>query len=598
MAENNKKQTGNGQELKSHWVSIRFEITMYIIWKSIVNSFKNIFFIMVPAADRRAGGRFSFAIHTIFAVLTLEGPRLLLMSRYRAARMKTGTKVGLSAVSGTAIAAIAVATLIVSSQLMAVTVDGRIVGYVENQEQYESLLQQAKDRISAQVGTDNTEVMIQEDSISLEPVIAPQQSPMTVAADPAADPADTVTEGTGTEGALTGTSTDANTGSGTDLPEGSTVESSGTMDIEEALIDTLVGTLLDGSAVKATVYTITINGNVMATLGSMKEAREVLNFIADAYLPAEGDFIGRWLDDLTINGVTTTLEEVAVQDPKEVAAFLLAGVTETRTYTAVEEDNLENICAALGLSEEELKGQYNEYDFDKIEEGDEFGSTLTFPYLRYETSGLEVSNEEVPYGSEEENTNTLFLGQREVKEEGEVGEREVTRSVTRVNGRITSAVEINSVTIIEPKPEIVYVGTKLVYYGDSYVGPSDGYGGGGNGPLGRPLNSWYLSRSVGNGHAGADMLAPRGTPIFAAEGGTVTYTGVQGGYGNLVIIDHGNGLQTYYAHCDTINVGTGQGVSRGQQIATVGTTGRSTAYHLHFEVRVGGAVQEPLNWIG
>ena len=93
------------------------------------------------------------------------------------------------------------------------------------------------------------------------------------------------------------------------------------------------------------------------------------------------------------------------------------------------------------------------------------------------------------------------------------------------------------------------------------------------------------------------MLAPRGSPIFAAEYGSVTFAGYSGGYGNLVIIDHGNGLQTYYAHCDTMNVGPGAVVHRGQQIATVGSTGRSTAFHLHFEVRVGGVVQEPMNWI-
>ena len=94
------------------------------------------------------------------------------------------------------------------------------------------------------------------------------------------------------------------------------------------------------------------------------------------------------------------------------------------------------------------------------------------------------------------------------------------------------------------------------------------------------------------------MIAPHGAPIFAAEQGTVVFTGYSGGYGNLVTVDHGNGLTTNYAHCDTMNVTVGQTVQRGQQIATVGSTGRSSAFHLHFEVRVGGEVQEPLNWIG
>ena len=141
MAENKYKKTRNGQELKSHWVSIRFEIMCFIIWRSFVSLFKNIIFILVPAADKRAGGGFSRFVQTVFAVITLEGPRLMLISRHRAAQMERGTKVGLSAVSGTAIAAIVMATVIVSSQLMAVTIDGKVVGYVENEEQYVSLMQ-------------------------------------------------------------------------------------------------------------------------------------------------------------------------------------------------------------------------------------------------------------------------------------------------------------------------------------------------------------------------------------------------------------------------------------------------------------------------
>ena len=596
MTVKNKKQTNSGNELKSHWVSVRFEIAAYILWRGIVSLFKSIVSPFAPASGKREGGRLYFIVHGIFAVLTLEGPRLMLISRYRAARMKAGTKVGLSAVSGTAVAAIIIATVIVSSQLMAVTVNGNIIGYVENEEQYASLLQRAKAKISEQVGTEHTEIMIQDTSVSLEPVIAPQQSPMTIATDPSAPETETGTAGTDADGSAS--AADPNGEPGTGTLEGKQGETSDPAADEEALLDSLIDTLLDGSAIKATVYTITVNDKVMATLGSMKEASEVLNIIADKYLPEEGDYIGKFIDDVKINGVTTVLEDVNVQDPKEAAAYLIAGDSEERRYAAIEGDTIENICEILGILEEELITLYRGYDFDNIGEGDIFGSTLTFPYLRYETVGMENSLEDVPFDTVEEKTNALYLGQREVKSEGELGEREVTRSVTRVNGRTTNAVEINSVTVREPVSEIISVGTMMVVSDDAYVGPSDGWGGGGNGPLGRPLNGWYLSRSVGGGHAGADMIAPRGSPIFASEYGVVTFASVYGGYGNLLIVDHGNGLQTYYAHCDTLNVGTGQGVQRGQQIATVGSTGRSSAYHLHFEVRVNGEVQEPLNWIG
>jgi len=586
MAGNTKKQTVKGQESKSNWASIRFEIAFYIVWRSIVSLFKGIFFTLVPAADRRAGGRFSFFIHSIFAIVTLEGPRLMLISRYHASRMKKGTKLGLSAVSGTAVAAIVIATVIVSSQLMAVTIDGKVVGYVENEEQYVSLLQQAKAKISAQVGTENSEILIQDTNVSLEPVIAPQQAPLTLA-EPAV-PADS--------GVDAGDEPPADPGDSQGIipDEGSDAALSD----EDALVDTLIGALTDSSAIKATVYTITINDQVMATLGSLPDASEVLSMIRDWYRPeSEGEYTGKILDDVSINSVTTMLDSVDVQKPKDVFEFLLAGKTDYRSYTALEGDSIGNICGALGLLEEELIELYKDYDFDEIALGDVFGTSFITPYIRYETVSIETDFEEVPFETIEENTDTMFLGQRKTVEEGEPGEREVSRSVTRINGEYITSAEINSVIIKEPVPELVKVGTMMVL-ADAYVGPSDGTGGGGDGALGRPLNSWFLSRSVGAGHSGADMIAPRGTPIFAAASGVVTFAGVYGGYGNIVMIDHGNGLTTAYAHCDTMNVSAGQGVSRGQQIATVGSTGRSSAYHLHFEVRVGGVAQEPMNWIG
>jgi len=599
MIKNSYKQTDKGQESKAHWVSLKFEIALYVIWKSIVSFFNTIIFTLVPEADRRVGGRFSRVAYTVFAIVTLEGPRLLLMSRYHAARMDTGTKVGLSAVSGTAIAAIVIATIIVSSQLMAVTVDGKVVGYVENEEQYASLIQKAKDKLSEQVGTENTDVLIQDTNVTLEPVIAPQQSPMTPAEAAPAAPAEDPPSGLLPPAAAEDPEPGAEEVFSVEEEAAEEAPAILPLDDEEALIDELIESLLDGSAIMATVYTITINGEVMATLGSMKEASEVLNKFAETYslTGSESEWTGKFLDDVTINGVTIDLDQVKVQDPDDVVTFLLAGVSEERTYTALEDDDVVHISEALGLSEEELKALYSEYDFDSVAEGDFFETTLVYPYLRYETAGIETTVEELEFASVEEDDDTLFLGQREVKEEGVNGEREVKRTVTRVNGRAVTSIEINSVTTIEPTPEVVLVGTMIVG-SDAYVGPSDGWGGGGNGPLGRPLNGWYLSRSVGGGHSGADMIAPHGAPIFAAEYGTVVYTGYSGGYGNLVTVDHGNGLTTNYAHCDTMNVTVGQTVQRGQQIATVGSTGRSSAFHLHFEVRVGGEVQEPLNWIG
>lgn len=98
-------------------------------------------------------------------------------------------------------------------------------------------------------------------------------------------------------------------------------------------------------------------------------------------------------------------------------------------------------------------------------------------------------------------------------------------------------------------------------------------------------------------HKGMDFAAPTGTPIYAAAAGTVTSAGYSGNAGNLIIINHGNGLQTYYMHCHKIYVKAGQKVSKGQNIAIVGTTGNSTGPHLHFQVMSGGTPVNPQNYL-
>ena len=98
-------------------------------------------------------------------------------------------------------------------------------------------------------------------------------------------------------------------------------------------------------------------------------------------------------------------------------------------------------------------------------------------------------------------------------------------------------------------------------------------------------------------HTGLDISAPSGTPIKAAASGTVTFSGYKGSYGNMLVISHGNGVQTYYCHCSKLYVGNGTQISQGQTIAAVGNTGNSTGPHLHLEVRVNGVAYNPQNYV-
>jgi murein DD-endopeptidase MepM/ murein hydrolase activator NlpD len=115
-------------------------------------------------------------------------------------------------------------------------------------------------------------------------------------------------------------------------------------------------------------------------------------------------------------------------------------------------------------------------------------------------------------------------------------------------------------------------------------------------PVSGPVTSPFGWR-WGRMHEGIDIAAPSGTPIRAAASGVVIYAGWMGGYGNLVVVDHGGGVATAYAHASAIAVGNGQSVAQGQVVSYVGCTGHCFGAHLHFEVRVNGAPVDPLGYL-
>ena len=134
--------------------------------------------------------------------------------------------------------------------------------------------------------------------------------------------------------------------------------------------------------------------------------------------------------------------------------------------------------------------------------------------------------------------------------------------------------------------------------GSSESGGSSGSGVSSSGliwPVSGPVVSGFGPR-WGRMHEGIDIAVPNGTAVHAAAGGTIIYAGGMGGYGNIVVIDHGNGLATAYAHLSAIWVGGGS-VAQGQAIAASGCTGHCLGPHLHFEVRVNGSPVDPLGYL-
>ncbi len=115
-------------------------------------------------------------------------------------------------------------------------------------------------------------------------------------------------------------------------------------------------------------------------------------------------------------------------------------------------------------------------------------------------------------------------------------------------------------------------------------------------PVSGTITSRFGRRSRGM-HTGLDIANSTGTTIRAAAAGKITFAGRKGSYGNMVVVTHANGIQTYYCHCSKLNVTAGDTVSQGQKIAEVGSTGNSTGPHLHLEVRKNGICYNPQNYL-
>lgn len=285
---------------------------------------------------------------------------------------------------------------------------------------------------------------------------------------------------------------------------------------------------------------------------------------------------------------------------------LISLLTSNRTvaayYTSVEGDAPASIVSKTGLSYDELARLNPGFsESSKIFVGDKFMITRDEPYLNVIITREETYNEVIPYDTEYTTTNKRFKGDNLITVPGVNGESEVVANVSYINGVEVARSVLSRVTLKAPVTRVIAKGTmerptvsanattteagKFIWplpYGTGTVG----YGWGG-----------YV------GHTGQDILAPYGTPIFAVDSGVVTtiyyeenanYFSCNGGYGNLVVVTHDNGMQTYYAHCSAIaDIYVGQRVTAGENIAFVGSTGRSYGNHLHIEVHINGRKVDP-----
>lgn len=209
--------------------------------------------------------------------------------------------------------------------------------------------------------------------------------------------------------------------------------------------------------------------------------------------------------------------------------------------------------------------------------------------LTVSTSEIQIFTRTVEFETVYEDDASMYEGETKVKTEGVNGMSRVTAQIYRVNGEEIARAILSEAVVVEPIDQVILKGTKEKPSTDptgSFICPARGR-----------FSSGFGAR-WGRQHQGIDIAGSYGSNIVAADGGTVIYAGYNsGGYGNLVKIDHGNGYVTYYGHNSSLCVSVGDKVAKGQVIAKMGSTGRSTGNHCHFEIRKGGTPVNPLNYI-
>ena len=352
-----------------------------------------------------------------------------------------------------------------------------------------------------------------------------------------------------------------------------------------------------------------------APLGTVNSGAELVEacgiYIDDEFIGAVADkdsietqletILNEYLEDETVIKADYAVEpdlkqgvyrSEALVDESDMKDFLTGEKKVVSEYTAEEEDTAEKIAQDFDMSIDEVKELNPE--IEKIEDGESIKIKETVPVLPVKYICEEQEEEIIELDTYEYNENS------ELVSEGIKGKRLSTYEVTYVDGTEVSRKLKESETVELPVAENYDSEDTNASEGELYSESVPETENIFSGDFIWPVNGGYVSDPFmsDRNHKGMDIAAPAGTEIYAADGGTVIEAGWNdGGDGNFVMIDHGNGYITLYGHASDVFVNPGDTVAKGDLIAAVGTTGDSTGNHCHFEVRFDGGFLNPDDFI-
>ncbi len=350
---------------------------------------------------------------------------------------------------------------------------------------------------------------------------------------------------------------------------------------------------LDGKLnIMADAVGVYIDGNLSMYVADEKTARTAVDKVKEYYSADAGDSLISIdvLEEVAVSPAQVELEKVL--DADSVVNMLMFGHIGNHYYYIADSGcTLADVAAANNIDAAQLSKLNPTLNNSELPLGTEVVLAQSEPLIDVQVAKKVVGIQELAYKTETIDNTSLARGNENVITKGENGQEEVTSKVVETNGVVVSSQRLSAVTLEEPVDQVIERGVKIVVASRSNSG---------SGILGWPLagniTSRFGSRSLGY-HTGIDIDGSVGDTVFAAESGTVVFAAYSGNYGNIIKIDHGGGLETWYAHLSEFYVNSGDEVSRGDSIGAVGVTGRTTGSHLHFEVRINDVAYNPLNYL-
>jgi murein DD-endopeptidase MepM/ murein hydrolase activator NlpD len=345
-------------------------------------------------------------------------------------------------------------------------------------------------------------------------------------------------------------------------------------------------------AMGETYGVVTIDGVAVASLSTYEEAKSVLERVLAHYQSGASEIVSYSIDEAiearSVIGVPWNPMTV-----EGAVSLIVNGTEEVKTYTIAAGDSFWSVSQKIGMAFNKLLAANAAAVGSALKVGQEINIVEVKPMVHVSITERVTVTESVGYGVIYENNDSIYLGQYALKSAGVRGQNKVTYEITSVNGVQTSKTKIDSVVISYPVTQVTYKGTKPL---PNVIGtgvfryPLD---------VAKHVNSAYgiYRGSVLGVHKGVDLAGASGDNICAVDDGVVTFAGSSGTYGNLIKLSHGNGYETYYAHCSKLLVSVGDTVKKGDVIGLVGQTGRASGPHLHFEVRLYGAVKNPMDYL-